>query len=87
MATSLAQAREKFTRKMQSTGGANYDAAKSRMTQNYAQGFQHLGFSPGPNTLRAYQEGIASVSGSDVAQRAAAGAGKWETNYRARMSQ
>jgi hypothetical protein len=87
VATSLAAAREKFVRKMNSTGGANYDAAKGRMVENYRNGFQHLGVTVGPNTTRAYQEGVSSVSGSDVAQRAASAADKWERNYRARMAQ
>jgi hypothetical protein len=87
VATSLTAAREKFVRKMQSTGGANYDSAKGRMVENYRNGFQHLGVTVGPNTTRAYQEGIASVSGSEVASRAASSADKWERNYRARMAQ
>ena len=86
MATSLTAAMEKFTRKMNTTGAANWDAAKGRMAENYRQGLGELGVQVGPTTMQSYQQGIAAVSGSEVARRAAAGAGKWEQNYRQALS-
>jgi len=86
MATSLAAAREKFTRKMQGSAGAKWDAAKPNMASHYAEGFRHLGITIGPLTQRSYAEGIQSVSGQEIAQRAAQSADKWERNYRDSMA-
>lgn len=86
MATSIDAGEQKFLRKMNGSAGAKYDAAKGHMAQNYAEGLRAIGVSVGPLTQRSYQEGISSVSGSDVAQRAAAAAPKWKRNYLASMS-
>lgn len=86
MATSIDSARQKFVRKMQGSAGAKYDAAKGHMASNYASGLQAIGVSVGPLTQRAYQEGISSVSGQEVATRAANSADKWQRNYLASMS-
>ena len=86
MATSIGAAKEKFRRKMSTTGGANYDAAKGHMAADYAEGLRAVGVQVGPNTQQAYAAGIQSVSGSEVASRAAASADKWERNYMRAMA-
>lgn len=86
MATSLAAAQQKLIERVTNGGAARYDAAKQHMAQNYANGFSHLGFSPGPTTQAAYSQGIQRVSGSEWAQRTAAGAAHWADRYRQAMS-
>jgi len=79
MAT-LASAREKYARKTGTVGVSNYNAAKPRMTSNYASGCARFFGRPiRGEVVSSYQSGI------DNAQYRGGDPDKWERNLIAKM--
>jgi len=77
----LASAKEKYARRMAGAAAA-YNAAKPRMTSNYAAGVaRFLGSPPAAHIVAAYNAGV------NAAQYRGGDPEKWARNYQAKMTQ
>lgn len=76
----LQSAKEKYARKM-ATAATNWNAAKPRMTSNWASGMSSfLGAPVAGHIVSSYQAGI------NAAQYRGGDPDKWERNLRAKMT-